>query len=113
MQTTRPRTTKAWLEKVDLMLLLKTARPDSEHLTEVAVGRVLEGYRVEVDARSERMNLKIRHATMQKVPYMLVVGDTELNSNAVAVRHRQSGDLGAMPMAGLLERLGNEVTERT
>ena len=71
------------------------------------------GFRVEVDARSERMNLKIRHATMQKVPYMLVVGDTELNSDAVAVRHREIGDLGAMPVAGLLDKLGSEVAGRT
>ena len=71
------------------------------------------GFRVEVDSRSERMNQKIRHATMQKVPYMLVVGDTELNSDAVAVRHREIGDLGAMPVAGLLDKLGSEVAGRT
>jgi threonyl-tRNA synthetase len=52
------------------------------------------GLRVNVDARAERMNLKIRQAELQKVPYMLVVGDKEVASGQVAVRTRDSGDLG-------------------
>ena len=63
------------------------------------------GFRAEVDDRGERMNLKIRNAQMQKVPYMLVVGDSEIGEQAVAVRHRDGGDLGKMPLEGLLERL--------
>ena len=70
------------------------------------------GLRAEVDARSERMNLKIRNAQMQKVPYMLVVGDSEINDQAVAVRHREEGDLGAMTISGLVERLASEVAQK-
>ena len=67
------------------------------------------GFRSEVDARSERMNLKIRNAQLQKVPYMLVVGDREQEDNAVAVRTREGGNLGAMPLEDLLARLSEEL----
>ena len=67
------------------------------------------GFRAEVDARGERMNLKIRHAQLQKIPYMLVVGDREQEQGAVAVRQREGGDLGAMALEALVERLMGEV----
>ena len=70
-------------------------------------------FRVEVDSRGERMNQKIRTAQMQKIPYMLVVGDSEIRDEAVAVRHREQGDLGAMPVAALLDRLSHEAEGRT
>ena len=54
------------------------------------------------------MNQKIRTAQLQKVPYMLVVGDRELEAGAVAVRHRDGQDLGAMPLDDFLTRLGEE-----
>ena len=67
------------------------------------------GYRSEVDGRSERMNLKIRNAQLQKVPYMLVVGDREQEDGAVAVRTREGGNLGAMPLDELMARLSEEL----
>ena len=66
------------------------------------------GLRVDVDDRNERMNLKIRNAQMMKVPYMLVVGDREMEAGAVAVRQRDGEDLGAMPVADFVELLGEE-----
>ena len=66
------------------------------------------GFRVEVDGRNERMNLKIRNAQMMKVPYMLVVGDREAEAGAVAVRQRDGQDLGAVPLPKFLERLEQE-----
>ncbi len=68
------------------------------------------GFRVEVDSRKERMNLKIRAAQLQKVPYMLVVGDREMEADAVAVRQRDGEDLGAMPIGELGERLRQEAS---
>ncbi len=65
-------------------------------------------FRVDVDERGERMNLKIRSAQLQKIPYMLVVGDREQEQGAVSVRHREQGDLGAMPVGDLAGRLGEE-----
>ena len=70
------------------------------------------GFRAEVDDRGERMNLKIRTAQMQKVPYMLVVGDREQEAVAVGVRQRELGDLGAMAVAELTGRMEEEVGQR-
>ena len=67
------------------------------------------GFRVEVDGRSERMNLKIRNAQLQKVPYMLVVGDREEADSAVAVRTREGGNLGAVPINELVDKLNAEL----
>ena len=67
------------------------------------------GFRAEVDGRSERMNLKIRNAQLQKVPYMLVVGDREQEDGAVAVRTREGGNLGALTLDDLLARLAEEL----
>ena len=53
------------------------------------------GIRVDVDARSEKMGYKIREGQMQKIPYMLVVGDKEVESRAVSVRKRGEGDIGS------------------
>ncbi len=61
--------------------------------------------RVEVDTRNERMNGKIRDAQLRKIPYMLVVGDREAEAGAAAVRIRGGGDLGAMPVVDIVERL--------
>ncbi|MBM3957261.1 MAG: threonine--tRNA ligase [Gemmatimonadetes bacterium] len=68
------------------------------------------GFRVEVDDSSERMNAKIRTAQLQKVPYMLVVGDREEHTGEVAVRLRDGRDLGPMPLQQLLERMRGELS---
>lgn len=54
------------------------------------------GLRAEVDVRSEKLGKKIREAQLEKVPYILVIGDKESEQNVVAVRHRTDGDLGVM-----------------
>ena len=69
--------------------------------------------RVEVDDRNERMNAKIRDAQLQKVPYMLVVGDREAEAGSVNVRLRSGENLGAMPVDELLARMQREVAEKT
>ena len=66
------------------------------------------GIRVQVDDRNERMNAKIRDAQMQKVPYMLVVGDREAKAGAAAVRLRSGENLGAMPVPEVIERIASE-----
>jgi threonyl-tRNA synthetase len=60
------------------------------------------GLRVEVDSDNARMNAKIRNAQLQKIPYMLVVGDAEAEENAVAVRTRENENRGAMPLADFI-----------
>ena len=56
------------------------------------------GFRVQVDERQEKIGYKIREAQLQKIPYMLVVGDREAAEGAVAVRSRSGGDLGSQPL---------------
>jgi threonyl-tRNA synthetase len=71
------------------------------------------GVRVQVDDRSERMQHKIRHWQGQKAPYMLVVGDKEIEADAAAVRTRSGENLGAIPVPLLIERLQTEIAART
>jgi threonyl-tRNA synthetase len=69
--------------------------------------------RVDIDDRSERMQAKIRDAQLQKVPYMLVVGDREAEANAAAVRLRSGEDLKARPVEEIVHRMSQEVSQRT
>ena len=64
-----------------------------------------QGIRVELDHSPERMNAKIRAAQLQKIPYMLVVGDKEASENAVSVRLRTNENLGARPLADFVEHI--------
>jgi threonyl-tRNA synthetase len=86
-----------WLAPVQVMVL-----PIADRHTDYAVevGKTLDaaGIRAEVDDRQEKVNYKIREAQLQKIPYMLVVGDKEVAEKAVAVRSRAKGDLGARPL---------------
>jgi threonyl-tRNA synthetase len=70
------------------------------------------GFRVEVDERSERMQAKIRDAQLQKMPYMLVVGDREAEAHAAAVRLRSGEDLKALPIADIMARMADEVARK-
>ena len=64
--------------------------------------------RVEIDARSERMQAKIREAQLQKIPYMAVVGDKELEAGSLNIRRREGGDQVSVPVAEFLGRLEDE-----
>ena len=67
--------------------------------------------RVEIDEREEKIGYKIREAQLQKIPYMLIIGDKEVEANAVGVRSRKDGDIGAMPTADFIAKIKEE--ERT
>jgi threonyl-tRNA synthetase len=71
-----------------------------------------EEIRVEIDTRSERMNAKIRDAQMQKIPYMLVVGDREAESGAVSIRLRSEENLGALPIEEFISQAKKDINER-
>ena len=71
-----------------------------------------QGFRVEVDYRSEKIGKKIRDAQMEKVPYMVVVGDRDMENGTVSPRHRADGDLGAMTLDALMEKLHAEVESK-
>ena len=97
-----------WLAPTQAVLI-PIADRHQEYAEAVKTRLESQGFRAEVDSRSERMNLKIRNAQLQKVPYMLVVGDREQADEAVAVRTREGGNLGAMPLGELVERLMGEM----
>ena len=67
-----------------------------------------KGFRVQSDLRNEKVGYKIREHTMQKVPYLLVVGDREKETGTVSVRTRSGEDLGSMKLADFIERLETE-----
>jgi threonyl-tRNA synthetase len=79
-----------------------------DYAQSVAAKLKAERLRVEVDTRNERMNAKVRDAQLRKIPYMLVVGDREAEAGAAALRVRGGGDLGAVPVDAILERLRAE-----
>jgi len=98
-----------WLAPVQ-MRLLPIADRHLEYSQSVA-GRLREaGLRVEVDERNEKVGYKIREAQLQKIPYMLVVGDKEASAGTVAVRSRDAGDLGPRPVEELLQQARAELT---
>lgn len=68
-----------------------------------------KGMRVEIDDRSEKIGYKIREAQLQKVPYMFVVGDKDIENDAVSVRHRKEGDLGSMPLSDFITMAEKEI----
>ena len=68
-----------------------------------------QGIRVELDSRQEKLGYKIREAQMEKVPYILVIGDKEIEANAVGVRARKEGDIGQMPVEDFVTRIENEI----
>lgn len=70
------------------------------------------GIRAELEQRNEKVGYKIRDAQVNKIPYMLVLGDREVSEGTVAVRHRIRGDLGAMPLETFLERVRKEIEMR-
>ncbi|MCR4433149.1 MAG: threonine--tRNA ligase [Caldiserica bacterium] len=71
-----------------------------------------QGIRAEVDSRSEKMNAKIRDAETQKIPFILIVGDREVESRSVSVRRRKKGDLGDMPLSQLIEKMVEEIQKK-
>ncbi|TGY90414.1 threonine--tRNA ligase [Marinicauda algicola] len=107
-----------WLAPVQAMVIPIAdrhedyARQVRDKLFFAPVETVHGGIRAEADLAAERMQKKIRNAQTRQIPYMLVVGDAEAEAGTVAVRHRDHGDLGTMPVDDLIERISAEVKER-
>jgi len=102
----------AWLAPVQAMVI-PIADRHVEYARAVAAQLAETGIRAEVDDSSERMNKKIREAQLQKIPYMLVVGDKESEAGAVAVRTRDNEDRGAQPVDAFVAELAARVAERS
>jgi threonyl-tRNA synthetase len=100
-----------WLSPVQAVVI-PIADRHVEYAGQVQARLRQGGVRAEIDDRGERMNAKIRDAQMQKVPYMLVVGDRERDAQAVAVRLRSGEDLGSQSMETFLARIQEEIARR-
>jgi threonyl-tRNA synthetase len=97
----------AWLAPVQAVVMNITDG-QAEHVNDVAQTLVAQGFRVEADLRNEKIGYKIREHTLEKVPYLLVVGDREKETGAVSVRARSGEDLGSMSVAEFAKRLESE-----
>jgi threonyl-tRNA synthetase len=101
-----------WLAPVQVMVI-PIADRHVEYAAQVAAELRAAGLRVEVDDSQDRMNKKIRNAQLQKIPYMLVVGDKEVEAGAVAVRTRDNEDRGQLPLAEFKQRTVELVSARS
>ncbi len=102
-----------WLAPVQAVIIPISDERHSEYAQAVADRLREAGLRVEVDMRKERMNSKVRDAQLQKVPYMLVVGDKEAAADAVSVRLRTNENLGSVPLDEFIARAQRIVRERS
>ena len=98
----------AWLAPVQVVVSSITEN-HAEYAASVAKSLQKQGVRLSLDLRNEKINYKIREHSMQKVPFILVVGDKEKANGAVAVRARGNQDLGAMPLADFLQKITSEI----
>jgi threonyl-tRNA synthetase len=101
-----------WLSPVQAVALNITDR-QADYVRGVTNALRDKGFRVESDLRNEKIGYKIREHTLQKVPYLLVVGDREVEHRTLALRDRKGKDLGAIGLEELVARLGDEVVNRT
>ncbi len=100
-----------WLAPVQAVVLTISEGQD-EYARKVAQTLKKQGFRVQADLRNEKINYKIREHSLQKLPYLLVVGDKERESGQVAVRARGGANLGAMSLEAFIERIGEDVAQR-
>ena len=84
----------------------------SDYVSDVATFLTQKSFRVETDLRNEKVGFKIREHTLQKVPYLLIIGDREQESKTVAVRARSGMDLGTMLIEDFSDILQSEVEKR-
>ncbi len=102
----------AWLSPVQAVVCTITDN-QAEYAQNVARTLKKQGFRVELDLRNEKINYKIREHSLQKLPYILVIGDKEAQAGQVAVRARGGVDLGALPLSAFQQRLADEVANKT
>jgi len=101
-----------WLSPVQAKIIPIT---DAQHEYAFKICEQLkeQGIRVEIDDRSEKMQAKIRDAQIQKIPYMLIIGNREVEANAVAVRQRDGQDLGAIPFNEFLAKVKEQINTKS
>jgi threonyl-tRNA synthetase len=101
-----------WLAPVQAIVIPISDR-HLDYAERVGAELKVAGLRIEVDSRPERMNLKIRQAQLQKIPYMLIVGDKEVESGDISVRLRSGEDLGGQTMEAFKKMAQTAISDRT
>ncbi|RZL82205.1 MAG: threonine--tRNA ligase, partial [Variovorax sp.] len=101
----------AWLAPVQVAVL-NISEGQADYAAEVAKTLRNQGLRVQLDLHNEKITYKIRKHSLQKLPYILVVGDKEKEAGAVAVRARGNQDLGAMSLEAFAERIANDIADK-
>jgi len=99
----------AWLAPTQVKLI-PISEKQADYIAGVKEKLAKAGFRVEADYRNEKMGYKIRQAQLEKIPYMLIAGDKEIEDGKVAVRSREGGDLGTMTVEEFIEKLTIETT---
>ena len=102
----------AWLAPVQVAVLNITDS-QAEYARSVAKTLQNQGLRVNLDLRNEKITYKIREHSMQKLPYLVVIGDKEMAAGAVAVRARGGQDLGAMPVEAFAQRILADIANKS
>ncbi len=97
-----------WLAPTQVKLL-PVADRHLDYVYEIKKALEAQGMRVEVDSRSEKIGYKIREAQLEKVPYMFIIGDKDVEADTVSVRHRKEGDLGAMKLDDFIKMAVEEI----
>jgi threonyl-tRNA synthetase len=93
--------------------ILNISEGQAEYAQKLEQNLKKQGFRVHADLRNEKITYKIREHSLQKIPYIVVVGDKERDANTVAVRARGNVDLGGMSIDSLVERLHAEIAAKT
>ncbi|MDB0566904.1 threonine--tRNA ligase [Ralstonia solanacearum] len=101
-----------WLAP-EQVVVMSIADAHAEYARTVAQSLQKQGFRASADLRNEKITYKIREHSLQKVPYLVVVGDKERDGNQVAVRARGNVDLGSMPISAFVERLQNDLANKS
>ncbi|MBQ6336517.1 MAG: threonine--tRNA ligase, partial [Ruminococcus sp.] len=100
-----------WLAPVQVRLL---PIADRHHDRVYEIKKALDemGMRVEVDDRNEKIGYKIRECQVQKIPYMVIIGDKDIENNTVSIRHRKDGDLGSMSLEDFMAKMKAEIDSK-
>lgn len=101
-----------WLAPVQAKVLPITDG-QKDYAKEFAKALRANGVCVEVDDRNEKIGYKIREAQLEKVPYMLIIGEKEKETNTISVRSRKEGDMGQMTQCDFIEKITREIQEKT
>jgi len=100
-----------WLAPVQAVVINITDR-QSERAQDVAKTLQNQGFRVQTDLRNEKIGFKIREHTLKHIPYMLILGDREIETNTIAVRLRNGEDLGSLPLETVIARFQEHTAQR-